>query len=115
MSSKHSLANEDKKIGITILARNIETAEYPYISACKQHDFRSCKTRVLLACNQGSNLFADGNVSNVMVMYNFWREHEPRHFRLDMINREQFLAFIDASNRFLLEPRKVLPAGGYKV
>ena len=53
--------------------------------------------------NQGSTLFADGNVQNAIVTYNFWREHgliivdpdRPRHFRLDMINQEQLFALND--------------------
>ena len=55
---------------------------------------------MLLARNQGSTLFADGDTPNAIVTYNFWREHrlivvdpdKPRHFKLDLINEEQFLA-----------------------
>ena len=54
---------------------------------------------MLLARNQGSTLFADGDTLNIIVTYNFWQEHmlividpnRPRHFRLDMINEEQLL------------------------
>ena len=54
----------------------------------------------LLARNQGNTLFADGDTPNAIVTYNFWREHrlivvdpdKPRHFKLDLINEEQFLA-----------------------
>ena len=88
------LANEDKNNGITIIAKNNETAEYSYISMCGQHGYRKHKVRVFLAHNQGSTLFADGDTPNAIVTYNFWREHmlivfdpnRPRHFRLEMIN-----------------------------
>ena len=54
---------------------------------------------VLLVRNQGSTLFTE-DTSNAIITYNFWREHRlivvdpdrPRHFRLNMINREQLLA-----------------------
>ena len=57
----------------------------------------------LLAHNQGSTLFADGDTPNAIVTYNFWQGHSlsvvdpdgPRHFRLDMINQEQLLALKD--------------------
>ena len=83
--------------------KNNEEAEYPYMSICGKHGYRRHKARVLLACNQASTLFADGDTPNAIVMYNFWREHRlivvdpnrPRHFRLDMINQEQLLALND--------------------
>ena len=58
---------------------------------------------MLLARNQGSTLFADGDTLNAIVMYNFWKEHRlivvdpnrPRHFRLDILNQEQLLALND--------------------
>ena len=94
------LANKDKKNGITIIAKSNEAAECPYISICGQHSNRKQKARVLLACNQGSTLFAEGDTPNAIVTYNIWREHRlivvdpnrPRNFRLDMINQEQLLA-----------------------
>ena len=94
------LANKDKKNGITIIAKSNEAAECPYISICGQHSYRKQKARVLLACNQGSTLFAEGDTPNAIVTYNIWREHRlivvdpnrPRNFRLDMINQEQLLA-----------------------
>ena len=54
---------------------------------------------VLLVRNQGSTLFTE-DTPNAIITYNFWREHRlilvdpdrPRHFRLNMINREQLLA-----------------------
>ena len=57
----------------------------------------------MLARNQGSTLFADGDTLNAIVMYNFWKEHRliavdpnrPRHFRLDILNQEQLLALND--------------------
>ena len=58
---------------------------------------------MLLARNQGSTLFADGDTPNAIVTFNFWRENRlivvdpnrPRYFRLDMINQEQLLAVND--------------------
>ena len=58
---------------------------------------------MLMACNQGSTLFADGDTPNAIVTYNFWREHRlivvdpnrPRHFRIDMTNQEQLLVLND--------------------
>ena len=55
---------------------------------------------VLLIRNQGSTLFAEGDTSNAIIMFNFWLEQgliivdpdRPRHFRLDMINQDQLLA-----------------------
>ena len=84
------------------ITKNNEEAEYPYISICRQNYYRRHKARVLLACNQGSILFADGDAPNA-IMYNFWWEHRlivvdpgrPRYFRLDMINQEQLLALND--------------------
>ena len=97
------LSNEDKNNGISIIAKNNEEEEYPYISICGQHGYRRHKVRVLLTRNQGSTLFADGDTPNAIVTYNFWREHRlivvdpnrPRHFRLDMINQEQLLTLND--------------------
>ena len=45
------LANEDKNNDISIIAKNNEEVEYPYISICGQHGYRCHKTRVLLARN----------------------------------------------------------------
>ena len=61
------LSDEDKNNGISIIAKNNEEAEYPYISICRQHVYRRQKVRVLLACNQGSTLFADGDTPNTIV------------------------------------------------
>ena len=97
------LANEDKSNGISIISKNNEEAEYPYISICGQHGYRRHQVRVLLARYQCSTLFADGDTPNAIVTYNFWREHglivvgpnKPKHFKLDMINQEQLLALND--------------------
>ena len=97
------LSDEDKNNGISIIAKNNEEEEYPYISICGQHGYRRHKVRVLLTRNQGSTLFADGDTLNAIVTYNFWQGHRlvvvdpnrPRHFRLDMINQEQLLALND--------------------
>ena len=88
--------SEDKDNDISIIAKNNEE-EYPYISISGPSCYRRHKTRVLLIRNQGSTLFADGDTSNAIIMFNFWREHGlivvhpngPRHFRLDMINQDQ--------------------------
>ena len=97
------LSNEEKNNGISIIAKNYEEEEYPYISVCGQHGYRRHKVRVLLTRSQDSTLFADGDTPNAIVKYNFWREHRlivvdpnrPRHFRLDMINQKQLLALND--------------------
>ena len=55
---------------------------------------------MLLARNEGSTLFADGDTPNAIVTYNFQLEHwlivvdrnGPSYFRLEAINREQSLA-----------------------
>ena len=65
------LSDEDKSNGISIIAKNNDEAEYPYISICGQHGYRRHKVRVLLACNKGSKLFADGDIPNAMVTYDF--------------------------------------------
>ena len=101
MQSRHVgyLTNEYKNNGITIITKSNELAEYPYISICQQHGYRGHKTRVLLALNQGSTLFADEDTPNAIVTYNFWKENRlivvdrnrPRHFRLDAVNWKQLL------------------------
>ena len=68
-------SDEDKYNGISIIAKNNEEAEYLYISICEQHGYRRHKARVLLACNQVSTLFADGDTPNAIITYNFWQEH----------------------------------------
>ena len=97
------ISDEDKNNGISIIARNNDEPEYPYISICGEHGNRRHKVRVLLAHNKASTLFTDGNTLNVFVTYNFWRKHRlivvdrnrRRHFRLDKINQEQLLALND--------------------
>ena len=97
------LSDEDKNNGISIIEKNNDKAEYPYISICRQHGYRRHKVRVLLTHNNDSTLFADGDTPNAIVTYNFWREHRlivvdpnrPRHFRLDTINQEQLLTLSD--------------------
>ena len=97
------LSDEDKDKEISIIAKNYDKAGYPYISIYRQHGYRRHKVRVLLTCNQGSTLFADGNTPNAIVSYNFMREHrlvvvnpnKPRHFRLDTVNQEPLLALND--------------------
>ena len=92
------LSNEDKNNGINIIAKNNEEAWYLYISICGQHGYRR-QVRMLLARNQSSTLFVDGDTPNAIFTYRFWQEHRLivvdsdrlRHFRLD-INQEQLLA-----------------------
>ena len=52
------LSDEDKKNGISIITKNNEEEEYPYMFICGQHGYRRHKARVLLTRNQGSTLFA---------------------------------------------------------
>ena len=61
------LENEDINNGMTIITKSHDEAEYPYISIYRQHDYRRYKTRVLLARNQGGNLFAERDTSNAIV------------------------------------------------
>ena len=97
------LWDEYKNNGISIIAKNNDEAEYPYISICIQHGYRRHKVRVLLTRNKVSTLFADGDTPNAIATYNFWQEHRvivvhpnrPRYFRLDTLNQEQLLALND--------------------
>ena len=66
------LANEDKNNGITDTAKSNKAAEYPYISICGQHGYSRHKARVLLARNQGSTLYTEGDTLNVIIKYKFW-------------------------------------------
>ena len=63
--------SEDKDSGISIIAKNNEE-EYPCTSISGPSCYRRHKTRVLLIRNQGSTLFADGDTSNAIIMFNFW-------------------------------------------
>ena len=94
---------EEKDNGISIIAKNNEEEEYPYIFICGPYSYRMHKAKVLLIRNQGSTLLADGDKPNAIVTFNFWREYgliivdpeRPRHFRLDMISQEQLLVLND--------------------
>ena len=66
--------SEDKDNGISIITKNNEE-EYPYISISRPSCYRRHKARVFLIRNQGSALFADGDTPNVIITFNFWREH----------------------------------------
>ena len=66
------LSNKDKNNGISIIVKNNDEAEYPYISIFGQHGYGRRKARVLLARNQGSALLADGDTVNAIVTYNLW-------------------------------------------
>ena len=90
------LENEEKNYGITIIAKNDESAEYPFISICGQHGYRRQKKRRVLLKNPGSTEFAD-DTPIAIVTYNMWREHRlidtdprrPRDFRVVDIAEEQ--------------------------
>ena len=95
----HLLAEEKKNYGMTIIAKNDESAEYPYISICGQHGYRKQKKRVVLLKNPGSTEFTDGDTPNAIVTYNLWREHrlietnpqKPRDFKLVNMEENQLL------------------------
>ena len=97
------LSDEDKNNGISIIKKNNDKAEYPYIFIYGQHGYRRHKVMVVLTCSKGSTLFSDGDKLNAIVTYNFWREqrlivvHSNRsmHFRLDTVSQEQLLALND--------------------
>ena len=94
------LWDEGKNNGISIIKKNNNEADYPYISICGQHGYRSHKVRMVLTRNKGSTLYADRDTPNAIVTYNFCREHRlivvdpnrPRQFWLDAINQEQLLS-----------------------
>ena len=96
------LEDESKNYGMTIIAKNDESAGYPFISICGQHGYRKQKKRVVLLKNPGSTEFADGSTPNAIVTYNMWREHgfietdpaKPRDFRLVSIKDEQLLQIV---------------------
>ena len=97
------LSDEDKNNRISIIAKNSDEADYPYISICRQHGYRRHQVRMLLTRNKGSTLFADGDTPNAIVTHKFWRQHRlivvdtnrPRYFRLDTLNQEQLSALND--------------------
>ena len=66
------LLDEDKNNGISIIAKNDEEEEYPYVSICGQHGYRRQKVRALLTRNQNNTLFVDGDTPNAIVTYNLW-------------------------------------------
>ena len=69
----------------------------------RQHTYRRHKTRVLLAHDQGSTLFAEVDTPRAIVTYNLWGvcrliavdPNRPRHFRLDATKWEQLLTLED--------------------
>ena len=65
------LSDQDRNNGISVIAKNNDEAEYPYMSICGQHGYRKHKVRKLLTRNTGSTLFADGGTPNAIVTYNF--------------------------------------------
>ena len=52
------LENEEKNYGITIIAKNDESTEYPFISLCGQHGYRRQKKRMVLLENPEMTEFA---------------------------------------------------------
>ena len=101
------IADKDKNDSISIVAKDNEAVEYPYISIFVQHGYRRHETRVPLTCNQGATLFADGDIPNTTATCNFWREHRlilvdpnrQRDFRLENINWQQLLALNDTMSQ----------------
>ena len=97
------LLDEDKSNGISIIAKNNDEAEYPYISMCGQHGYRRHKARVLLTHNRVAHYLGKEIHRMPLCTYNFWREYRlivvdpnsPSHFRLDTLNQEQLLALND--------------------
>ena len=93
------LEDEKNNYGMTIIAKNDESAENSFISICGQHSCRKQKERVILLKNPGSTEFVDRDTPNEIVRYNMWREHGlketdpkmPRDFRLVNIGDEQLL------------------------
>ena len=84
--------------GITIIAKNDDTADYPFLSISGPHGYRQHKARVLLIKHLKSTLFFDYEESpNPIVAYSYLRENElilvdpekPRHFRLNGITQEE--------------------------
>ena len=97
------LEDDRKNYGMTIIAKNNESAEYPFISICGQHGYRRQKKKMVLLKNPGSTEFADGDTPNAIVTYNMWREHglietdprKPRDFRLVNIGEDQLFLLRD--------------------
>ena len=106
------LANEDKNNDVNIIGKSSEAAEYLYITICGKHDYRRHKPRVLLSHNQASTLFAEMYISNGIVACNFSQKHSlivvnsntPRHFRLDVTNREPLLALDGVYKNVICKP-----------
>ena len=77
--------------------------KYPYISIYGQHGYRRHKIWLLLARNEGSTLFTEGDTPNAIVLYKVRQKHRlivvdqnnPKYFRLDAINWEQLLDLND--------------------
>ena len=100
----HYLVEEKKNYGMTIIAKNDESAEYPYISVRGQHGYRKQKKQVVLLKNPRSTEFADGDTPNAIVTYNLWREHrlietnpqKPRDFKLVNMGENQLLQLQEA-------------------
>ena len=97
------LEDDRKNYGMTIITKNNESAEYPFISICGQHGYRKQKKKMVLLKNPGSTEFADGDTPNAIVTYNMWREHgliktdprKPRDFRLVNIGEDQLFLLRD--------------------
>ena len=97
------LEDDRKNYGMTIITKNNESAEYPFISICGQHGYRKQKKKMVLLKNPGSTEFADGDTPNAIVTYNMWREHglietdprKPRDFRLVNIAENQLFLLRD--------------------
>ena len=98
------LEDEKKNYGMTIVAKNDATAEFPFISICGQHGYRRQKKRMVMLKNFGSTEFTDKDTPNAIVTYNMWRElglietapNRPRDFRLVNMDQDRLLQLQDA-------------------
>ena len=72
------LEDESKNYGMTIIAKNDESAGYPFISICGQHGYRKQKKRMVLLRNPGSTEFADGSTPNAIVTFGVERARFDR-------------------------------------
>ena len=98
------MEDEKKNYGMTIVAKNDATAEFPFISICGQHGYRRQKKRMVMLKNFGSTEFTDKDTPNAIVTYNMWRElglietapNRPRDFRLVNMDQDRLLQLQDA-------------------
>ena len=93
------LDEERKNYGMTVIAKNDENAEFPYISICGQHGYRRQKRRMVMIKNPGSTELLNRDTPNAIVTFNLWREfrliktdpQRPRDFKLVNMDQKQLL------------------------